>query len=77
MKVTEFLKIASPILSAMERNDIMRNDYRYLQTYEDFLNMRSHKVKYRTAIRILAKENNISDRTLERIFKRLSKECIL
>ena len=76
MKVTELLKIASPILSAMERNDIMRNDYRYLQTYEEFLNMRSHNVKYKSAIKMLAEEHHISERTLERIFKRLSKECV-
>lgn len=75
MKVTELLKIGTSMLYIMSQNGIMRDDYQYLQAYEDFLNMRENRVKYRVAIKILADENNISERTLERIFKRLSGEC--
>ena len=74
MKVTELLGIAAPILSIMERSGIRIGDYRFVGNYKEFLNMRRNNVKYRSAIRMLADENNISERTLERIFTRLSRE---
>ncbi len=73
MKATELLKIGSSLLSIMSENNIMRDDYKYLNAYESFLNMRNNRVKYRSAIKMLSSELNISERTLERIFKRLSK----
>ena len=75
MKVTELLEISMRVLSLMTENGIMRDDYMYLKSYEQFINMRRNHVKYREAIRELAKENHVSQRTLERAFKRLSKEC--
>lgn len=75
MRVTELLKVGAQLLEIMSENNIMRDDYRYLKSYEEFRNMRANRVKYRVAIRELARENNISERTLERIFKRLSREC--
>lgn len=75
MKVVELLKIGTPILSIMSGNGIMLDDYRYLKAYEEYQNMRYNKVKYREAIRMLAEENDVSQRTLERIFRRLSGEC--
>lgn len=74
MKATELLRIGTQILSLMSKNDIMRDDYKYLDVFESFRNMRSNRVKYRSAIKMLADENNVSERTLERIFKRLSKD---
>lgn len=75
MKVTELLEIGRLILAVMSRNGIRLDDYRYLKAYEEFRNMRYNRVKYREAIRMLAEENGISQRTLERIFRRLSGEC--
>ena len=74
MRVTELLRIGERILEIMSRNNIMRDDFKYLKAYEEFQNMRYNKVKYREAIRMLAEENSISRRTLERIFRRLSQE---
>ena len=73
MKATELLKIGTSLLSIMSDNNIMRDDYKYLNAYESFLNMRNNRIKYRSAIKMLSSELNISERTLERIFKRLSK----
>ena len=75
MRVTELLRIGERILETMSRNNIMRDDFKYLKAYDEFQNMRYNKVKYRSAIRMLAEEYNVSERTLERIFKRLSKDC--
>ena len=63
------------ILEVMSRNNIMRDDFKYLKVYDEFQNMRKNKVKYRSAIKMLAEENNISERTLERIFERLTRDC--
>lgn len=59
----------------MSENDIMRDDYRYVRAYEEFCAMRKNKVKYREAIRMLAEENHVGQRTLERVFKRIGKDC--
>ena len=75
MKATELLRIATPILSILTENGIMRDDYLYLDVYLDYLNMRDNHVKYKVAIQMLAEEKRVSTRTLERIFKRLSKDC--
>ena len=75
MRVTELLRIGERILETMSRNNIMRDDFKYLKAYDEFQNMRYNKVKYRSAIRMLAEEYAVSERTLERIFKRLSKDC--
>lgn len=75
MKTTELLRIATPILSILTENGIMRDDYLYLDVYLDYLNMRDNHVKYKVAIQMLAEEKRVSTRTLERIFKRFSKDC--
>ena len=74
MTVTELLEIGAQLLEIMSENNIKRDDYRYLKAYEEFRNMRSNRVKYRTAIRELAEENNVSERTLERVFRRFQME---
>lgn len=75
MKVTELLSLGACILEKMSQNGVMRDDYRFVKAYGEFLSMRSKRVKYRAAIKMLADENDVSERTLERIFKRLSGEC--
>ncbi len=61
------------MLKLLSENDIKIDDYRYVDVYEAFVNMRNNKVKYRSAIKILADEKHISERTLERVFKRFSR----
>lgn len=73
MKVVELLKIGSEMLKMLSENGIRIGDYRYIEAYSDFLNLRKNRVKYRTAIKMLADEKHISQRTLERVFKRLSR----
>ena len=73
MKVVELLKVGQELLKLLSKSDIKVTDYQYINAYEDFLNMRANRIKYREVIRILANENHVSERTLERIFKRLSK----
>ena len=64
----------------MRKTKLLNIDYMYVDAYESFLNMRENKVKYSLAIHLIAEEYNISERTLARVFKRLSgnvKSCHL
>lgn len=75
MKMIELLRISTEALKLMSENGIYVDDYKYIDTYEQFLRMRMFGIKYRAAIAILAEERGIGERTLQRAFKRLSKEC--
>ena len=72
MEIVEFVKVGRELLKLMSEYGIRVDDYKYIETFEDFRNLRSHRVKYREAIRLLANEKNVSERTLERVFKRFS-----
>lgn len=75
MKVIELLKISNEALKLMSQNGIYLDDYKYVEAYEQFLRMRMFGVKYRAAIRLLSEERGVGERTLQRAFNRLSKEC--
>lgn len=75
MKAIELLRISAEALKMMSRNGILLEDYKYIEAYEQFLRMRLFGIKYRAAISMLAKERNVGERTLQRAFKRISKEC--
>jgi hypothetical protein len=73
MRISKLIKISIGMLKLLSENGIRIDDWQYVDVYEDFLNMRKNKVKYRVAIKMLADEKHISQRTLERAFKRLSR----
>lgn len=75
MKVIELLKISTEALKLMSQNGILLEDYKYVEAYEHFLRMRLFGIKYRAAISMLAEEWHVGERTLQRAFARLSKEC--
>ena len=75
MKVYEMLKLECETLKTMSQNGIYINDYTYVEVYEQFRRMRSMGVKYEHALIQLSMERNIAKRTLQRAFKRLSKDC--
>lgn len=75
MKVLELMKISTEVLKLMTKNDIHRDDYLYVKAYEEFLMMRRNRMKYHAAIKILSEDYHIGERTLQRVFKRLSSEC--
>ena len=75
MKVYEMLKLGSETLKTMSRNGIYVDDYKYLDAYFEFVRMRGLGVKYDVALMEISSERNVSKRTLQRAFKRLSMEC--
>lgn len=75
MKVVELLKIGGELLKLMSENDVKRDDYQYVKMYHEYQNMRENGVKYRATIRILAENYQTSRASVERVIRRLSKDC--
>ena len=75
MKVVELLKIGAEMLKLMSRNEVNRDDWRFVPMYEEFREMRHKGVKYREAVRMLAEDYHISRATVERAIKRLDSDC--
>lgn len=75
MKVIELLKIGGEMLKLMSRNEVNRDDWRFVPMYEEFREMRDKGVKYREAVRMLAEDYHVSRATVERAIKRLEGEC--
>ena len=75
MKVIELLKIGGEMLKLMSRNEVNRDDWRFVPLYEEFQEMRDKGVKYREAVRMLAEDYHISRSTVERAIKRLESDC--
>ncbi len=75
MKAVELLKLGAETLKTMSRNGIFVDDWKYIDAYEDFRRMRELGVKYDVAIKDVANSLHVTKRTLQRAFKRLSKEC--
>ena len=75
MKVVELLKIGGEMLKLMSRNEVNRDDWRFVPMYEEFQEMRDKGVKYREAVRMLAEDYHVSRATVERAIKRLEGEC--
>ena len=75
MKKVELLKILREGLKRLSDCEVMRDDYRYIQMYEEFVNMRKTGLKYREATRLLAEDYHIGRATVERIIKRLEGDC--
>lgn len=75
MKVVELLKIGGELLKLMSENDVKRDDYQYVKMYHEYQNMRENGVKYRSAIRMLAEEYHTSKASVERVIRRLDREC--
>lgn len=77
MKVVELLKVCHPALKTLSDNEVSRDDWRYVDLYEEFVQMRSLGVKYVEAVRMLAEDYGVGRATVERVVARLGKEIVL
>lgn len=75
MKMIELLKIAAEMLKLMSKNEVNRDDWRFVPMYEEFQEMREKGVKYREAVRMLAEDYRVSRATVERAIRRLERDC--
>ena len=75
MKIVELLNLGSEMLKLMSENDVKRDYYRYVPMYYEYQNMRRNGMKYREAVKMLARDYRTSRATVERAVKKLGEEC--
>lgn len=74
MKIVELVKISKESMKLMSDFDIKTSDWRFLDLYEKYQEMKSRKEKFRYIIAILSEKYNISESSVKRIIKRFSNE---
>jgi len=74
MKVVEFLKLCREFLKTMSSCDLRRDDYRHIEMYEEYVLMRSEGEKVDYILRVLSDKYKLSESTIKRIVRRLSRE---
>ena len=74
MKIVDFLKMGSEFLKLMSIFELKRDDYQYIELYEEYMVMRGEGEKVDYILHFLSGKYRISDSTIKRIVKRFSKE---
>ena len=75
MKKVELLKILREGLKMPSNCEVMRDDYKYIDLFEEFQHMRGMGLKYREVVRMLAKDYHLGRVTVERVIRRLEGDC--
>jgi hypothetical protein len=74
MKVVEFLKMGREFLKLMSSFDLKRDDYQYIELYEEYARMRCEGEKVDYILNFLSVKHKLSESTIKRVIKRFSKE---
>ena len=77
MKIVELVKISKVTLKMMSDFGIKSEDWKHLDMYDEYLDMRSKCEKFRYIMAHLAEKYKISESSVKRILKRLSHEVFL
>lgn len=77
MKIAELVKISMETLKMMSKVGIKTDDWRHIEMFEEYLDMRKNCEKFRYIMAYLAEKYRISESTVKRIVKRLSGEVIM
>ena len=74
MEIIEILKIGSELLKLMSEFDLRRDDYKYIELYNDYARMRGEGEKVDYILCLLSSKYKLSESTIKRVVKRLSRE---
>ena len=77
MKVVELIKISMESLKMMSNCGIRTSDWKHIEMFEEYLNMRRNCEKFRYIMAHLAEKYRMSESSIKRIIKRLSGEVIM
>ena len=77
MKVVELVKISKDALKMMSNSGIKTGDWKHLEMFDEYLDMRKNCEKFRYIMAYLSEKYRISESTVKRIIKRLSEEVML
>lgn len=71
------LKLNLNQVSLMSKYDLSVDDARYVPMYEEYLEMRAHRLKVTHIISHLAEKYYVSESTVKRVVRRLSRRFTL
>lgn len=74
MKGVDLIRIGAEYLKEMSSIGLGRDDYRYLELYDEYARMRKEGEKVDYILSYLSQKYGISDSSIKRIAKRFSKE---
>jgi len=74
MNAIDFLKIARELLKVMSSTDLRRDDYKHIELYEEYSDLRGEGNKVEYILRFLSDKYGVSESTIKRIVRRLSRE---
>lgn len=74
MKAIEFLKIGRELLKVMSNLGLRRDDYQHIELYEEYVIMRAEGEKVDYILCYLSDKYKLSESTVKRVVKRLSRE---
>jgi DNA-binding MarR family transcriptional regulator len=74
MKVVKILEIGRDLLKFMSDNGLRRDDYLFIGMYHEYEYRRRMHEKYAVMIEELADKYKVSETTVKRLIRRLSRE---
>ena len=74
MKAVEFLQLGKEILKMMSNCDLRINDYKYIEMYDEYARMRVSNEKVDYILKFLSDKYKVSESTVKRVIRRLSRE---
>lgn len=73
MEYARIVYLGSELLKFMSENGGTINDWKYLPMYDEFVDLRAQKVRYRAAVEELSAKYGTSKTSVERIIRRFRK----
>ena len=77
MEAIDFLKVGKEFLKLMSNCDLRLDDYKHVELCEEYAEMRENGYKVDYILSVLSSKYKMSESTIKRIVKRLSKEVKL
>lgn len=74
MKVVEYLKIGRELLKLMSSFDLRCDDYKHIEMYDEYIRMKKEGEKTDYILAVLSSKFGLSESTIKRVVRRLSKE---
>ena len=76
MKIVDLIKISSEAMKMMSDCGIRTGDWQHVQMYEEYQSMRGQREKFRYIMAFLAEKYRLSESSVKRVIRRLSREII-
>lgn len=75
MKVIEILRLGQNIAKALQGSCIKLSDFRYIELYDEYINIVGTGAKSTYAVAVLSEKYNISERQVYYLLKKFEQDC--